>query len=75
MQQSKALKFAIVVGTTATALLVFSMAPSVAPEAHATPDKGKDCKVCHTGTPPSKDNAKKATGSEKGSDKGKDSKK
>ena len=59
MQQSKVLKFAIVIGATVAGLLIGSMAPFLAPQAGATPDKGKDCKACHTGTPPSKENAKK----------------
>jgi hypothetical protein len=61
MQQSKALKFAIVVGTTAAALLMLSTIRFVAPQAQATPDiaKGKPCNTCHTSASPSKEDLKK----------------
>ena len=61
MQQSKARKLAIVVGTAAAALLMSSMIPFVAPQAKATPTiaKGKPCTTCHTSSSPSKDDVKK----------------
>ena len=68
MQQAKFLKSTIVVGA---AVLMASM---FAPQAVATPDKGKDCKACHTGSPPNKGNAKKADAKDAGS-KDKESKK
>ena len=44
------------VGTAIALVLTLAM-----PGAQATPElgKGKKCDTCHTGTPPSKDNAKK----------------
>jgi cytochrome c551/c552 len=62
-KHAKALKltFAGVVGTTAAALLTFSMIQLIAPRAEATPaiGQGKPCNACHTSASPSKSDIKK----------------
>jgi len=60
MQHAKALKFAIVIGTTAAVLLMTSMV-RFAPKAEATPviGQGKPCNTCHTSSTPSKNDLKK----------------
>ncbi|MGA7580824.1 MAG: hypothetical protein WBW59_05925 [Pseudolabrys sp.] len=50
-----------VIGTVIVFLLTLAMNSLTMPTAQATPQiaKGKPCKTCHTGSPPSKSNVKK----------------
>ena len=49
------------IATVAVASLALAVNLATMPSAHATPEmaKGKACNTCHTGTPPTKANAKK----------------
>ena len=50
-----------IVGTMTGVLLAFIMIALTTPNVQATPAiaKGKPCKTCHAGSPPSKSNVKK----------------
>ena len=49
------------VSAAALILLIYAMLAFTMPIAHATPEmaKGQPCSNCHTGSPPTKSNAKK----------------